>query len=158
MAYQSTNPYTAKVEKTFADISPAELEEKLALAQHCFQTDWSARSYADRSAILKRAAALMRERAQSLAELITLEMGKLIAQSLGEVALSASILDYYADHAEKFLAPEKLATLKGEAMVESSPIGVLFGVEPWNYPYYQDRKSTRLNSSHPSISRMPSSA
>ena len=137
MAYQSTNPYTAKVEKTFADISPAELEEKLALAQHCFQTDWSARSYADRTAILKRAAALMRERAQPLAELITLEMGKLIAQSLGEVALSASILDYYADHAEKFLAPEKLATPKGEAMVESSPIGVLFGVEPWNYPYYQ---------------------
>ena len=72
-----------------------------------------------------------------MAELITLEMGKLIAQSLGEVALSAAILDYYADHAEQFLAPEKLATPKGEAMVESSPMGVLFGVEPWNYPYYQ---------------------
>ena len=63
-------------------------------------------------------------------------MGKLIAQSLGEVALSASIIDYYADHAEQFLALEKLTTPTGEAMVESFPIGVLFGVEPWNYPYY----------------------
>ena len=137
MAYQSTNPYTGKVEKTFADISPAQLEQNLQRADDCFKTDWRERSFADRTAILKRAAALMRERAQPLAELITLEMGKLIAQSLGEVALSANILDYYADHAEQFLVDEKLTTPKGEAMVESSPIGVLFGVEPWNFPYYQ---------------------
>ena len=137
MAYQSTNPYTGKVEKTFADISPAQLEEKLQHADDCFKTDWRERSFAARAVILKSAAALMRERAQALAELITREMGKLIAQSLGEVALSAAILDYYADHAEQFLAPEKLTTPKGEALVESSPIGVLFGVEPWNYPYYQ---------------------
>lgn len=137
MAYQSTNPYTEKVEKTFDNISPAQLEEKLLCAEACFQADWRERSFADRTVILKKAAALMRERAQPMAELITREMGKLIAQSLGEVALSAAIIDYYADHAEQFLAPEKLTTTKGEAMVESSPIGVLFGVEPWNYPYYQ---------------------
>ena len=137
MAYQSTNPFTGKVEKTFADISPTQLEEKLQRADDCFKADWQSRSFAARAVVLKSAAALMRDRAQSLAELITLEMGKLIPQSLGEVALSAAILDYYADHAEQFLAPEKLTTPKGEAMVESSPIGVLFGVEPWNYPYYQ---------------------
>ena len=137
MAYQSTNPYTGNVEKTFDDISAAQLEEKLQCADECFKTDWRERSFAARAVILKSAAALMRERAQALAELITLEMGKLIPQSLGEVALSAAILDYYADHAEQFLAPEKLTTPKGEATVESSPIGVLFGVEPWNYPYYQ---------------------
>ena len=79
MPYQTTNPYTGKVEKTFTDISPAQLEEKIAQAQNCFKTDWSARSFADRAVVLKRAAALMRERSQSLAELITLEMGKLIA-------------------------------------------------------------------------------
>ena len=137
MAYQSTNPYTGNIEKTFDDISGAQLEEKLACADNCFKTDWRRRSFADRTAILKRAAALMRERSPMLGGLITLEMGKLIAQSLGEVALSASILDYYADHAEEFLAPEKLTTPRGEAVVESSPIGVLFGVEPWNFPYYQ---------------------
>ena len=137
MAYQSTNPYTGKLDKSYDDISPALLEEKLACADACFKTDWSHRSFADRTAILKRAAALMRERSQMFAELITLEMGKLIAQAQGEVALSAAIIDYYADHAERFLAPEKLDTPKGEALVESNPIGVLFGVEPWNYPYYQ---------------------
>lgn len=137
MAYKSTNPYTGKIEKSFDDISPALLEEKLELADNCFKTDWRRRSFTGRSVVLKRAAALMRERSQSLAEVITREMGKLMAQSLGEVALSAAILDYYADHAEQFLAPEKLTTPKGEAMVESSPMGVLFGVEPWNYPYYQ---------------------
>ena len=137
MAYQSTNPYNGTVEKNFAEFSPAQLEEKLQRADTCFKTDWRERSFAARAVVIKSAAALMRERAQPLAELITREMGKLIAQSLGEVALSAAILDYYADHAEQFLAPEKLTTAKGEALVESSPIGVLFGVEPWNYPYYQ---------------------
>ena len=73
----------------------------------------------------------MRERQQSLAELATREMGKLIAQSAGEVALSAAIIDYYADHAEAFLAPEPLKTDNGHAVVESSPIGVLFGVEQY---------------------------
>ena len=79
----------------------------------------------------------MRERTDEFARLITLEMGKLIEQSRGEVALSAAIRDYYAQNAERFLAPEKLPTKTGEALVESSPIGVLFGVEPWNFPYYQ---------------------
>ena len=137
MAYQSTNPYDGKVVKSFDETTDAQLEQKLKAASNCFESDWRHKSFADRKAVLSKAAALMRERAQPMAELITLEMGKLIAQSLGEVALSAAILDYYAEHAEAFLAPEKLSTPRGEAMVESSPIGVLFGVEPWNYPYYQ---------------------
>ncbi|CDS52581.1 Succinate-semialdehyde dehydrogenase [NAD]; Succinate-semialdehyde dehydrogenase [NADP+] [Polaromonas sp. CG9_12] len=137
MAYQSTNPYNGKVLQTFDEISDAQLEEKLDQASRCFESEWRGKSFAARSAVLARAAAILRERPQEFAELITLEMGKLLPQSLGEVALSAAILDYYAEHAEGFLAPEKIATPRGEAMVESSPIGVLFGVEPWNYPYYQ---------------------
>jgi len=137
MAYQSTNPYNGKVVKTFDEIDDARLEAKLTAAQDCFEQVWRRRSFAERKVVLSRAAAIMRERTQEFAELITVEMGKLIAQSQGEVKLSAAILDYYAEHAESFLAPEKLSTAKGEACVESSPIGVLFGVEPWNFPYYQ---------------------
>jgi succinate-semialdehyde dehydrogenase / glutarate-semialdehyde dehydrogenase len=137
MTYQSTNPYTAQTVKTFSQISDTVLEQHLSAASDCFQLKWRLTSFEQRKTVLKRAAQLMRERAEELAGLITLEMGKLIAQSQGEVALSAAILDYYADHAEKFLAPEKLVTSKGEAEVVSDPIGVLFGVEPWNYPYYQ---------------------
>ena len=137
MAYQSTNPYDGKVLQTFEQIDDAQLEAKLKQASSCFESDWRRKSFSERSAVLARAAAILRERPQEFAQLITLEMGKLIQQSLGEVALSAAILDYYAENAERFLAPEKIATPRGEAMVESSPIGVLFGVEPWNYPYYQ---------------------
>lgn len=137
MAYRSTNPFTNKVEQSFDELSDQQLEAKIKAAQACFDDTWRKQSFEQRKTVLKRAASLMRERQQALAELVTLEMGKLIAQSAGEVALSAAIIDYYADHAEAFLAPEKLKTDKGEAVVESSPLGILFGVEPWNYPYYQ---------------------
>ncbi len=137
MAYRSTNPFTNTVEKSFDEMDDQQLQAKVQAAQDCFDNTWRDQSFAQRKVVLKRAAALMRERQQSLAELATREMGKLIAQSAGEVALSAAIIDYYADHAEAFLAPEPLKTDNGHAVVESSPIGVLFGVEPWNYPYYQ---------------------
>ena len=137
MAYQTTNPYNGQVGKIFDEISDAQLEASIKAADECFRNHWRKTSFEERKAILKRAASIMRERSQGFAELISLEMGKLIAQSQGEVALCAAILDYYADHAEAFLAPERLASSRGEAMVESSPLGVLFGVEPWNYPYYQ---------------------
>jgi succinate-semialdehyde dehydrogenase/glutarate-semialdehyde dehydrogenase len=137
MPYRSTNPYTGDVVAEFAAHSDAEAAQRLATAHACYQDDWRGRSFAQRRAVVARAAALMRERAPELARLITLEMDKLIAQSAGEVALSAAILDYYAEHAERFLAPEPLTTGRGSAVVESAPIGVLLGVEPWNYPYYQ---------------------
>jgi succinate-semialdehyde dehydrogenase/glutarate-semialdehyde dehydrogenase len=137
MAYETTNPYTGKVVKRFDELSDKDLEARLEQANDCFENDWRKRSFADRKAILGKAATLLREQQQHFAELITLEMGKLIKQSLGEVGLCADILAYYAEHAEKFLAPEKLTTERGDAVVESAPIGVLFGVEPWNFPYYQ---------------------
>ncbi len=137
MAYQSTNPYNGKILETFQESTDAQLQAKLAAASSCYQGAWRATSFAQRAAVLERAAAILRERSDEFASLITLEMGKLIDQSRGEVAITADIFDYYAKNAERFLAPETLPTAKGEALVESSPIGVLFGVEPWNYPYYQ---------------------
>ena len=79
----------------------------------------------------------MLEQKEKFARLATLEMGKRIAESRGEVELSASILKYYADNAETFLAPRPLNSIAGEAYIEYSPLGVLIGVQPWNYPYYQ---------------------
>jgi len=71
------------------------------------------------------------------ARLVTFEMGKRIDEARGEVALSAEILDYYAKNAKRFLAPQHLKPSSGEAEVVSTPLGVLFGVQPWNFPYYQ---------------------
>jgi succinate-semialdehyde dehydrogenase / glutarate-semialdehyde dehydrogenase len=137
MAYRSINPYNGEVLKTYDDITDAALEAAIARANQAFATAWSRDPIARRAAVLKRAAGLMRDRSNKLARLITLEMGKLINESLGEVALSADILEYYADHGAKMLAAQKLVVEDGEAAVESEPLGVLFCVEPWNFPYYQ---------------------
>lgn len=76
-------------------------------------------------------------RVEELAKVATVEMGKLIAQSRSEVGLCAQIARYYAENAERFLAPTRYPSELGEAWVEHHPIGVLVAVEPWNFPYYQ---------------------
>ena len=136
MAYQSINPNDGKVLKTFESLSSAQLESALAAAQACFET-WKHKSYAERAVIVNRAAELLHAQVDDFARLETLEMGKRMGEARGEVKLSADILAYYAKNAEAFLAPVKLHPTDGEAHMESSPLGVLFCVEPWNFPYYQ---------------------
>ncbi len=136
MTYQSFNPATGKVIKTFDELTDAELEAKVAKAEACF-TSWKATSYAGRAVIINKAAQLLHERADELAKTMTLEMGKRIAEAKGEVEFSAKIMAYYAKNAAKFLADTPLNPEQGEGHMESRPIGVIFGVEPWNFPYYQ---------------------
>jgi succinate-semialdehyde dehydrogenase/glutarate-semialdehyde dehydrogenase len=95
------------------------------------------KTYAERAVIVAKAAALMHDKVEELAHIMTLEMGKRIAEARGEVEFSSQILAYYAKNAAHFLAPVKLNPTIGDAHMESSPIGVVFGVEPWNFPYYQ---------------------
>ena len=76
-------------------------------------------------------------KADEFATSMTLEMGKRINEARGEVEFSSNILAYYAKNAERFLAPVKLHPSLGDGHMESSPIGVVFCVEPWNFPYYQ---------------------
>lgn len=136
MAYKTVNPYTGKEVKSFDEISKQELDGKLQEASSCFET-WRKTNFEDRKKIVQKVADLMRERSDELATLITLEMGKRIKESKGEVELSAAIYQYYATNAEEFLADKPLTPEKGSAYVRKEPIGVLLGIEPWNYPYYQ---------------------
>jgi succinate-semialdehyde dehydrogenase/glutarate-semialdehyde dehydrogenase len=136
VTYQSINPFNGKLFKTFADDTEKKLEAKLVAATACYDK-WSKTSFAERAEIASKAAAIMRNRPEEFARPMTLEMGKLIGEALGEVELSADIIEYYAKNAEQFLAAEKLNPASGEAYVESSSIGVLLGVQPWNFPYYQ---------------------
>ena len=135
-SYQSVNPYDGKILKTFEQLTDEQLETALETAATCFET-WRRTTFAERAVVLAKAAAIMRARIDEFARPVTLEMGKLIAEARSEVVLSADIIDYYAKNAERFLAPQDLKPSSGEAVVESSPIGVLFGVQPWNFPYYQ---------------------
>lgn len=136
MAYKTVNPFTGEEVKSFNEISTAELDEKIQQAATCFET-WRNTSFNERKKIIQKVADLMRERSDELATLITLEMGKRIKESKGEVELSASIYEYYATNAEDFLADTPLAPKAGSAYIRKEPIGVLLGIEPWNFPYYQ---------------------
>ena len=136
MSYQSVNPFDGKTLRAFDTLSDSQLESRLAAAATCFKT-WKQTGYKQRAVIVARAAELMKTHVDEFATLATLEMGKRIAEARGEVIFSSNILSYYATNAEKFLAPEKLHPMHGEAHMESSPIGVIFCVEPWNFPFYQ---------------------
>ena len=136
MPYQSLSPATGDLLKSFAEATGPQLEAKLVGASACFAV-WRHNSYAERAKIVTKVAALMLDHQESLARTMTVEMGKRIADARGEVAFSAAILSYYAKNAERFLAPVALHPAKAEAHMESSPIGVIFAVERWNFPYYQ---------------------
>ena len=136
MGYQSVNPADGKVLKTFKELTDKELESKIAAAATCYET-WRHKTYAERAKIVSKAAALMHAKVDELAHIMTLEMGKRINEARGEVEFSSSILAYYAKNAERFLANVELHPSLGDGHMESSPLGVVFCVEPWNFPYYQ---------------------
>ncbi|RTY72695.1 NAD-dependent succinate-semialdehyde dehydrogenase [Flavobacterium sp. LS1R10] len=136
MAIQTTNPATNKVLKSFDEMTDKQVDDVIVQAANTFQ-DWKKTSYSERAAVLNKVASLMREKKTALATLITLEMGKIFSQAEGEIELSANILDYYAQNGEAFLVDKKLEPELGEAIIRSSPIGVLLGVQPWNFPFYQ---------------------
>jgi succinate-semialdehyde dehydrogenase / glutarate-semialdehyde dehydrogenase len=136
VSYRSVNPATGEVLKTFTEHTNDQMFAALDTADKAFHT-WSTTSIVERSKIMHKAAQLLVERKQQLARLATLEMGKCIAESRGEVDLSSAILEYFAKNAEGFLAPKPLNSVMGDAHLEYTPIGVLLSIQPWNYPYYQ---------------------
>lgn len=136
MAYQSVNPNDGKLTRSFEQLTNAQLDSALAMAQTCFHT-WKHIAFSERAVVLNKAARLLHKHVDDFARLATLEMGKRIEEARGEVMFSADILAYYAASAEDFLAPTLLHPRVGQAHMECSPLGVLFCVEPWNFPFYQ---------------------
>jgi succinate-semialdehyde dehydrogenase / glutarate-semialdehyde dehydrogenase len=137
MAYQSIKPANGEILRRFDQHTDEQMLSALATADNTYQRIWSKMAIRDRAKIVGRAASLMLERKEVLARLASLEMGKRISEGRSEVELSAAILQYYADNAEMFLSPKIIESKAGYARLEYSPLGVLIGVQPWNYPYYQ---------------------
>jgi succinate-semialdehyde dehydrogenase/glutarate-semialdehyde dehydrogenase len=136
MTYQSVNPADGKLFKKFEELTDKQLEDKIVAAEACFEI-WKKKSYAERAKVVDKAAKLLHEQADHFARIMTSEMGKRISEANGEVEFSSEILTYYAKNAERFLADVPLHPSHGEGHMESSPIGIVFCVEPWNFPYYQ---------------------
>ena len=137
--YAVVDPATGETVKEYPTATDEQMEQALSAAAKAHR-EWSRKStLAERAALMKRVAQLHTERREELAKIIQREMGKPLNQSLGEVDFSAAIYEYYADNAEKFLADEPIDLLggKGSALIRRSSVGVLIGIMPWNYPYYQ---------------------
>ena len=137
--YAVVDPATGDVIKEYPTATDEQIEKALASAAKAYR-EWSRSStLADRVELIRKVAALHNERKDELAAIIQREMGKALDQAVGEVEFSAAIYEYYADNAEKFLADEPITLLDGEgsAVIKRGPVGVLLGIMPWNYPYYQ---------------------
>ncbi|GAA5555326.1 succinate semialdehyde dehydrogenase [NAD(P)+] Sad [Acinetobacter schindleri] len=136
MAYQSINPFTNQKLKDYSPHTDEHIQNALDQAEQILKSDWP-QQIDQRIEVLRKVAQKLREQKTELAKLMTLDMGKLIKQSEGEIESCAKIAEYFADHAKEFLAPVSYETELGEAWVEHHPLGIVMAVEPWNFPFYQ---------------------
>ena len=135
--YRTENPTTGTVERTWDSLTDEQATAAVEAADTAY-ADWRRTPVADRASVLATVARIMGEREDELARVAATEMGKPLAQGVGEVRLSASIFAYYAEHAEELLRDDQLDPQGARTtVVEKEPLGVLLGVMPWNYPYYQ---------------------
>ena len=135
--YRVTDPATGQVAEEFPTATDAEILAALDRSATTFD-EWSRTTVAERAALLTRVSEIYAERAEELAEVIRVEMGKSVPEGKGEVQLSSMIYRYFADNAEAFMADEPLRGPKdATAMIRRKPVGSLLGIMPWNFPYYQ---------------------
>ena len=137
--YAVVNPATGETIKEFPTITDDELREAIGRADAAYKS-WSGSStVAERAALIRRVGDLHKERSQELGQIIAREMGKPIAEAVGEANFAGDIYHFYADNAAELMADEPIKLLggNGTAVVRRSTYGVLLGIMPWNYPYYQ---------------------
>ena len=133
---KAINPTTGETLREYPDHSPAEVAQRLARAAQAFE-EWRRTSFADRGRPLRGVAGLLRQRQAELARLMTLEMGKPIAQSESEVEKCAWACEYFAEHAERDLSVETVASDAVRSFVRYDPLGPILAVMPWNFPLWQ---------------------
>ncbi|HSB41807.1 MAG TPA: NAD-dependent succinate-semialdehyde dehydrogenase [Methylomirabilota bacterium] len=136
MSIRAVNPATGDVLETIEEMSPAQIDRALA-ATHAAFREWRARPFAARAALMRAAARELRSREAEYATSMTREMGKPITQAEAEVEKCAVTCDYYAAHAETFLAEQPRETDATRSYVRFDPLGVVLAVMPWNFPFWQ---------------------
>ena len=137
MAYKTVNPYTNELVKSYPGATAEEIETALSTGAKLYK-QWRDEPVADRAVILHTIADLLRQNEDELARIATVDMGKLLSESKGEVELCAIIADYYAENGADLLKPTPITSRNtGDAEIYHQATGVLMMVEPWNFPYYQ---------------------
>ena len=134
--YTVTNPATGELVEQIPNATDEQVEAAIGRVHNAFAA-WRLRSATDRAKIVLRAAELFAERADELAEIMTLEMGKRINEGRGEVGVVVDIFTYYGQHGPDLVADQPMTVRGGEAVIQKTPLGALLGVMPWNFPCYQ---------------------
>jgi succinate-semialdehyde dehydrogenase / glutarate-semialdehyde dehydrogenase len=133
---ESINPATGEHIATYDPMTDRQVEQIIDAVHRRFG-EWKKTDFEHRAGLMRRCGDLLRERAEELGDLMTREMGKVRSEAQGEVKKCAWVCDYYADHAESFLADESIETEVSRSFVTYQPIGVVLAVMPWNFPLWQ---------------------
>lgn len=136
MALQTINPATGELIQEFKEMGKDEINEALDTSVVAYK-EWRNTSFETRSKLLFKVAADLRKNSLEYGRIITLEMGKPLAQAVAEVEKCAWGCEYYAEHAEEFLADDVIQTEAQKSYVHYQPLGVLLAVMPWNFPFHQ---------------------
>ncbi|MFV0623489.1 NAD-dependent succinate-semialdehyde dehydrogenase [Sphingomonas sp. ac-8] len=134
--FQTINPLTEEVIDTYAFLSDEEAAAVVQASHDAF-LDWRLRSLEERAQVIAAIARALRDSKEEFAQLMTREVGKLIGDSRAEVDLVAAICDYTAQHGPTELADDTREANGATAFVTHAPIGVVYGIQPWNFPAYQ---------------------
>ena len=136
MAIATINPATGETIKKFDALTGAQVDQKIQRATEAFPK-FRKLSFADRGKMMMRAAEILESEKDSLAHLMTLEMGKTLRSAVDEAVKCAWVCRYYAENAERFLADELVETPASRSFIRYQPMGVVLVIMPWNYPFWQ---------------------
>ncbi|MDX2340977.1 NAD-dependent succinate-semialdehyde dehydrogenase [Micrococcus sp. M4NT] len=135
--YRVEDPSTGEVVETVPTDDAARVDAAIARAAQA-QQEWAARPIEERAAVVQRVADLFEERKEELARIISAEMGKRHAEGVEEAEFSRDIFGYYARKGPELAADREIETFSGgTAVIRHAALGVLLGIMPWNFPYYQ---------------------
>ena len=136
MAIASVNPVNGQTVREYDPLPPAEVAQAVEAAHRAF-LDWRHTSFAERAVPMRKAAAILRDRAPEFGRLMATEMGKPVTAGEGEARKCATTCDFYAENAERFLSREDAPTEARKSFVAFNPLGVVLAVMPWNFPFWQ---------------------
>lgn len=136
MALESVNPVNDSLIRRYSGHTAQEIEARLRQTSLCF-AGWRQAGFDTRAGAMRQLAGLLRDREEELASLITTEMGKPVTASRAEISKCAWVCDYYAEHAQAFLADEAIASDAANSFVSFQPLGPVLAIMPWNFPFWQ---------------------
>lgn len=136
MSIQTVNPATGKVIKTYEEMSEKEVDKIIDQCHKAFLS-WRQKSFDERGKKMKKVAELLKKNKDKYAKIITEEMGKVYSAAQAEIEKCAWVCDHFAEHAKEYLSPRPVKTEMQKSYVTYTPLGIVFAIMPWNFPFWQ---------------------